>query len=138
MTPFPVVSTDARLAADPQLRRNMTVTTTTPFLALWHRDTPCYLTVTHLPHPGSKDSPTRVRVDSLSIEHKGVGSYAGKVLGHPRSYPYGVKFARDVIDLKRGCLSDCDPKQPGGWVCKLSTQKLNGTQLINSTRGISR
>lgn len=137
-TPFPEVSTDAHLAVDPSMRRNMTVTTTLPFVALWHRDTPCYITVTHMPHPGKPHSPTRVRVDSLHIEHKGVASYAGKVLGHPKRYPLGIKFSMLAVDPERGgCLSDCDRHAEGGWVCKLrapaSRPALNTTRL-NATR----
>ena len=42
ITPFPIVQTDAALARDQGLRRNVSVTATTSFEALWHAGTTCH------------------------------------------------------------------------------------------------
>ena len=103
------------IAADPDLRRNISVTATSVFLALWDVAKPCYLVITHAPHGGAKraappGATSHVRVDSLSMHHRGVFGYAVKVLGHPAHYRSGVSFAQRLL---RECPTDCT----GPWPC---------------------
>ena len=121
--PFPRWHTDAALAAIKHERTNLSVTSTAALLALWHNDTSCYLDITHMPRGGAglKNAPaTRVRVDSLVSEHRGVFGFVHKVLGHPRSYQTGVRNALMLLNSSRGgCPEDCTggrwpcPPQPG-------------------------
>lgn len=105
----------------------MTVTTTTPFVALWRRNTPCYLNITHLA-PSNSVGTTRVRVDSLSVAYKGVAFYVRRVFSSPRSYGHGIKFGFLLNDLEHGCRSDCvNGEQKYRWACNIRNAKQNAT-----------
>ena len=131
-SPFPRWHTDSSIADDPNQRQNFSVTATAEFLSLWRKSASCYLHITHLPrsppaHPVIRaPSPTRVRVDSLVSEHRGVYGYARKVLMFPRSYPAGIQRARSLLDPARGCLEDCTG---GRWPCP----KPNASHVHNKS-----
>ena len=117
MQPFPRLPTDAEIAADPDLRGNFSVTVASVFLALWEVAKPCYLVITHAPRGGGErtapGATSHVRVDSLSVHHRGVFGYAVRVLGNPRKYRSGVDFAQRLL---RDCPTDCT----GPWPCPLT------------------
>ena len=123
--PFPRIPTDANIAPDHSLRRNISVTASSSFLALWKLSQPCHLVITHAPHANARGSPTtsHVRVDSLSVHHRGVFGYAHKVLGHPRAYSQGLAFAARLL---KECPQDCTPE--GTWPCPGAQPHTNHTR----------
>ena len=113
--PFPRVPTDAAIAADPSLRRNMSVTATATFLMVWWKHSECTLTVHHVGHARPRSTTrSRVRVDSLTIHHRGVYGFAHKIFHHRAKYRAGLPLAEQLLgNSSRSCPEDCD----GGWPC---------------------
>ena len=117
LNPFPVIQTDASLSTDKMLRRNMSVTATTMFLALWRAHQRCYIFVSHGPHHRASRSSdhsqvSSVRVDSLTTEEYYIRSLASKALHFPKRYPDGAALA------VKGMQCDPDACPSGsGWPC---------------------
>ena len=105
--PFPLVQTDAALATERELRRNISVTAITSFDATFRAGERCWLWVRHVAADGAGNASTqsgigsRVRVDYVSVEEVSLLPHAA-IMWKSRS-----KFRKGFSTFQR--VYQCDP-----------------------------
>ena len=98
------MQTNAFLAKDHGLRRNISVTATTAFDALWHADSECWVHVTHANASDAKAGshlPSRVRLDSIAIMTKFSLAHSSKMFAMKGKYRAGFRAVEQAVTCDR-------------------------------------